>query len=296
MARTLDILRPAQRAMLDEMARGRSLLAFDYDGVLAPVVKDPGGAPMRASTRRLLARLARAWPCAVVSGRAWTHTRALTEGVVPVVVGNHGFELGHARPVPPRVLERVRGWREALGRELAGLPGVYFEDKRSTLAIHYGLERRWRAVEAAVHREAGRLRGARLVHGKKVLNVIPAGFPDKGDAVLALLRRLRLDRALYAGDDVTDEDAFAVGAPRILGVRVGPGRTLAPYRLASQDRVEELLELLIRARLAAAGAGRIGPVRPRGRRGRLDGWPPRTVARPVISSRRCARAPSASPS
>ena len=245
------ILLPRNRAVLERLAGGASLLAFDYDGVLAPVVQDPGGAPMRAPTRRLLAGVARAWPCAVISGRAWSRTRALSEGVVPIVVGNHGYELGRPRPVPGAVLEQVRRWRRALEEELQDAP-IYFEDKRSTLAIHYGLERRWRAVERAVHAAAGRLRGARLVRGKKVLNVIPAGFPNKGDAVLALLAKLRLKTALYAGDDVTDEDAFAIGLPRVVGVRVGAGPSRAPYRLRSQDQVDELLERLLSLRAPAA--------------------------------------------
>jgi trehalose 6-phosphate phosphatase len=152
------------------------------------------------------------------------------------------------------VLARVRGWRAALERELAGRSGVYFEDKRSTLAVHYGLGRRWRPLEAAVRRAAGSLEGARLVQGKKVLNLIPVGFPDKGDAVRALLRRLRADVALYAGDDITDEDAFAVGSPLVVGVRVGPGRSRAPYLLASQEDVDELLEILVRLRSGSAGA------------------------------------------
>jgi trehalose 6-phosphate phosphatase len=155
------------------------------------------------------------------------------------------------------VASQVAGWRRELERDLDGAP-VYFEDKVSTLAIHYGLGRRWRDVERAVHAAAARLHGARLVRGKKVLNVIPEKFPNKGDAVLALLRRMRLDVALYAGDDVTDEDAFAVGPPRIVGVRVGPGETRAEWRISRQDRVDELLEALaeLRGGRRAAGARR----------------------------------------
>jgi trehalose 6-phosphate phosphatase len=269
-----DLLLARHRPVLERLARQRSLLAFDYDGVLAPLVTDLGGAPMRRRTRRLLELLVREWPCAVVSGRSWRRTRALTEGVVPIVVGNHGFELGRPRPVPRATLQRTRRWRAALERGLADVPGVAFEDKRSTLAVHFGLARRWRAAGRIVDREAGLLRGARLVGGKKVLNVIPAGFPDKGDAVRALLRRERLETALFVGDDVTDEDAFAVGPPLVLGVRVGAGPSRAHWRLTSQERVDDLLEVLVSLRAPASGrrtGGRRGRgERPASRRGRNE--------------------------
>jgi trehalose 6-phosphate phosphatase len=224
------------------------LLAFDYDGVLAPLIRDPDGAPMRASTRRLLGRLARLYPVAAVSGRGWAHTARLTGGVVPHVIGNHGFEFLRPRPVPVAVLRQVRSWRRQLEGELAGLAGVYFEDKRSTLAIHYGLGRGWKRAEAAVYAAANRLAGTRLIPGKKVLNVLPHDFPNKGDALRSLLAKLGLARALYLGDDVTDEDAFAVGEPLVLGVHVGPGRSLAPWRVASQGQVDELLARLVELR------------------------------------------------
>jgi trehalose 6-phosphate phosphatase len=231
-----DILHPSHRGILERFtgagAPNPVLLAFDYDGVLAPLVRDPEGAPMRASTRRLLVRLARVYPVAAVSGRSWTHTRRLTEGVAPYVVGNHGFELLHARPVPAEVLRRVRGWRRQLEAALEGLPGIHFEDKRSTLAVHYGLARTWRRSERAAFAAANQLAGTRLVPGKRVLNILPRQFPNKGDAIRALLARLKLGAALYLGDDVTDEDAFAVGPPLVLGVHVGPGRSLAPWSLS----------------------------------------------------------------
>ncbi|ACL64564.1 HAD-superfamily hydrolase, subfamily IIB [Anaeromyxobacter dehalogenans 2CP-1] len=250
-----DLLHPRHRAALDrflgEGARRPVLLAFDYDGVLAPIVKDPAGARMRPSTRTLLARVAGLYPVAVVSGRAWRDTHRFVGDVVPTVVGNHGFELGHPVPVPARVLRTVRGWRRQLEAALEGVPGVHFEDKRSTLAIHYGLTRSWRRSEHAVYEAANQLAGTRLIPGKKVLNVLPHDFPSKGDAVRALLARLGCDAALYAGDDVTDEDAFAVGEPLVFGVHVGSGRTLAPWCLRAQEDVDALLERLVEARAGA---------------------------------------------
>ncbi len=242
-----DLLQSRGREALERLAGGRSLLAFDYDGVLAPLVTDPGGARMRRSTKRLLGQLSKVWPVAAVSGRAYDHTLRLTEGAVHIVVGNHGYELGEARPVPKIVLAQVAGWRAALLAELGAME-VFVEDKRSTLSVHYGLERRWREAEKAVLAAAAKLPNARIIRGKKVLNVLPERFPDKGDAVVALLRREKLESALYAGDDVTDEDAFALGPPVVLGVRVGPGPSAAEYRLRDQGAVDELLELLVELR------------------------------------------------
>ena len=232
-------------AVLAGLASGRTLLAFDYDGVLAPLRRgDPAGLPMGEATASLLAGAAATWPVAVVSGRSFEDARRLTRGIPEVVVGNHGFEDGRARAVPARVRTRVRRWRLELERRLDGLPGWWIEDKGSTLSVHFGLARRWRAVGQAALRAARRLEGARLVPGKQVLNVLPRGFPHKGDALLALLARLSLDAALFVGDDLTDEDAFAVGPPRVVGVRVGPGPTRAAWRLRDRGEVDGLLRRL----------------------------------------------------
>jgi trehalose 6-phosphate phosphatase len=264
-----DVLKPRHRAALARFADGGGvLLAFDYDGVLAPLARDPGGARMRARTRDLLARLTSHYPVAVVSGRAWRDTHRFVEGIVPTVVGNHGFELGRPVPVPAEVLRAVRGWRRRLARALDGVPGVHFEDKRSTLAIHYGLSRGWRRAERAVYEAANALEGTRLIPGKKVLNVLPHDFPSKGDAVRALVARLGCRGAVYAGDDVTDEDAFAVGAPLVFGIHVGRGPSLAPWSLARQRDVDALLALLLSLRDPAAPSASPPPRRAARARGR----------------------------
>ena len=244
----MDVLAARNRPALEALAGSPALLAFDYDGVLAPLVRHPSGAGMRAGTRALLAKVARLYPCAVISGRAWRDVRRFVDGIPAAVVGNHGFELGSELPVPREVLRAVRAWRRQLAADLARVPGVFFEDKRSTLAVHYGLHRNWRRAGEAVHAAAERLHGVRLVQGKKVLNVLPAHFPTKGDALRALLAERGLETALYAGDDVTDEDVFEIGPPAILGIHVGTGRSLARYRLSSQRDVDVLLRVLARLR------------------------------------------------
>lgn len=239
-----DFLAGARAPLLAELAAGRLLVGLDYDGVLAPLVTAPDGRAMRPATARLLREVARRYPVAVVSGRAFRDLSRLVPGPGVVRVGNHGFELGRAVPVPRRVLALVAEWEVEVAARLEGIPGWHVEHKRSTLSIHYGMGKDWRTVERAV-RAAGRaLKGARLLPGKKVLNVIPSSFPTKGDAVRRLLARYRMDVALFLGDDMTDEDVFRLGEPRVVGVRVGPGPTAAPWRLGSQGDVDEVLERL----------------------------------------------------
>jgi trehalose 6-phosphate phosphatase len=211
---------------------------------------------MRPTTRALLRRLVRLYPVAVVSGRSWRDASRFTRGLGVTVVGNHGFELGRPVPVPGPVLRQVRAWRRRLERELRGVDGVHFEDKRSTLAVHYGLGREPARSERAVYEAANQLEGTRLIPGKKVLNVLPHDFPSKGDAVRTLVARLGCDAAMVLGDDVTDEDAFAVGAPLVFGIHVGHGASLAPWRIPEQRDVDRLLRLLIAARAPRPAARR----------------------------------------
>jgi trehalose 6-phosphate phosphatase len=250
-----DLLHPRSHGAITHFLGGpgaprKVLLAFDYDGVLAPLVKDPQGAWMRPSTRALLARVAALYPVAVVSGRAWRAAARFLGGIDATLVGNHGFELGRPGRVPPALARTVRGWRRQLERELDGVPGVSFEDKRSTLSVHWGSARGAAIARAqrAVYAAANRLEGTRLLPGKRVLNVLPHDFPTKGDAVRALVKRLHCEAAMVLGDDVTDEDAFAVGAPLVFGVHVGRGQSLAPWRLRRQADVDALLERLVAAR------------------------------------------------
>jgi trehalose 6-phosphate phosphatase len=86
-----------------------------------------------------------------------------------------------------------------------------------------------------------------------VVTVAPADSPDKGEALQALLARTRNRRALFVGDDRTDEDAFR--APGVaVGVRVGrTRRTAAHAYLPDQASIDELLRRLVRARRRAQG-------------------------------------------
>jgi trehalose 6-phosphate phosphatase len=252
------------REALAGLASRRALLAFDYDGTLAPIVRQRGRARMRARTRRLFERLARLYPCVVISGRARADVRRRLRGTgVRGVVGNHGIEPSRATR---RVSAQVRRWRPVLARRLAAAGGVEIEDKRYSLAVHYRGSRDKRSARAKVLDAVAPLLEARVVGGKHVVNVLPSDAPHKGQALERERRRLRCAKALYVGDDETDEDAFALGrAGRLLAIRVGRRRgSAAAFYLSDQREVDLLLEALLE--LSENGGGHEDPDRGRARR------------------------------
>ena len=240
------ILGRAGRQALAAFAKARALLAFDYDGTLAPIVRERGRARMRGRTRRLFERLARRYPCVVISGRARADVRRRLRGVgVRGVVGNHGIEPWRATR---RVSAQVRRWRPVLARRLAAAGGVEIEDKRFSLAVHYRGSRDKRSARARVLAAVSPLLEARVIGGKQVVNVLPSDAPHKGSALERERKRLRCVKALYVGDDETDEDAFAAGRKgRLLAIRVGRRRgSAAAFYLRGQGEVDALLEALLK--------------------------------------------------
>jgi trehalose 6-phosphate phosphatase len=239
-----NILAPPQRSLLRDLADSRVLLAFDFDGTLAPIVRDPEAAAMRRRTARLLAQVTAAYPCVVISGRARADVRGKLAGVtLREVVGNHGMEPWPGLPAARRLAQR---WQAALAARLPELPGMVVEAKGPSLAIHYRRTRARPAARRAILAAVADLRGVRLVEGKMVVNLMPARAPNKGTAVVSLAQRLGCDAILYVGDDDNDEDAFALADhAHLVGIRVGrSARSRANYFVPTQADVDELLALL----------------------------------------------------
>ena len=235
------VLARTNRDVLGRFAGSRTLLAFDFDGTLAPIVTNPARAAMRSSTRRLLEDLARRYPCVVISGRSRADVGRRLLGVpLAGVVGNHGLEPGLATA---RAQRTARRWVPALEAGLDGIPGVVVEDKGLSLAVHYRGAPRKKETHARILAAAAGLGAVRLVGGKQVLNILPAGAPGKGRALERARARLGCDSAVYVGDDETDEDVFALDVPgRLLGIRVGRRRgSAAEYFIRTQREIDLLL-------------------------------------------------------
>lgn len=232
----------------DAFVASPALLAFDFDGTLAPLVADRDAAVMRPATARRLCDLCARLPVAVITGRSASDLTARLGGAaVRYVVGNHGAECGGDLATLVDVTRRALA---SLSTSLAGVQGVSIEDKGTTIAVHYREARDLRAARDAIARALRAVPEAvRVIPGRCVRNVVPAGAPHKGDALRALCAREGLSAALFVGDDVTDEDAFAVGDPlRVFGVRVGASRrSRAGYFVEGQADVDRVLARLLAA-------------------------------------------------
>lgn len=240
---------------------------LDVDGTLAPIVPVFDQARVPLETQLAVASLLAHSDVhvALVSGRGAAVARQMV-GVTNVwVAGNHGFEIegpnGEDLSDPSVISYRdvIAAAVARLQPRISEMKGVIVENKTITLSVH------WRLAEPAT---VPRLReviddiaaafGLRVSEGKRIFEIKPPALIDKGTAVLALAERLGASAEdasiVFAGDDVTDEDAIrALRAdhPRAVTIRVigeeNPP-TDAEFSLHGTEGMRQFLEELARER------------------------------------------------
>jgi trehalose 6-phosphate phosphatase len=238
------------------------LVAFDFDGTLAPIVELPPLAHLQPEVDAPLRALAERTNVAIVSGRGIADLRERA-GIASIrLIGNHGNDALLDESAAARQARRtMRAWRESLqqqiDRRFGPGGGVEIEDKQATLSLHFRraadppqAERELYAMIAALDP------AAKTIGGKFVVNVLPPGARTKLEALAELARELGAEHVAFVGDDVTDEIVFAAAPPWWLTVRVEPqGPSGARFALASQHQIARLIERMIEL-LPDAAAGR----------------------------------------
>ncbi len=236
------------------------LVAVDFDGVMAPLVERAEAArplPEAAAALRDLAAVPHT-ATALISGRALASLRhAATPEPETLLVGSHGAETWtgpnaeplHLTPEQTQLLARAR---HAVASVVESAPGCRIEDKPAGVVLHTRSasdDVASAAVDAARTR-LGELDGVQVTDGKRVLeaSVVHA---NKGEGIRALRELTGATAVLFAGDDVTDEQGFAVLEPGDVGIKVGPGSTAAGFRVESPEGFAEVLAHLLQLRQAA---------------------------------------------
>ena len=212
---------PAELTALLEPLRHEpeaTAILCDVDGTLAPIVAEPADARVPDSTREALRDAARWFGfVACVTGRPALEARYMVGVEELTYAGNHGLELLEPGAAEVALDPSVADADQA-GEFVRGLPalelaelGLRIEDKGPIQAIHW----RGAADEAAAQARARELadeagRGGLVPRwGRKVLELRPPAEVDKGTASERLVRASGVRHALFAGDDLTDLDAFA---------------------------------------------------------------------------------------
>lgn len=229
-----------------------SVLAFDLDGTLAPLVPRSEDAKVPPATAARLKALSKTWPLGVITGRAIDDARTRLGFTPRYLYGNHGAERPDA-PASGELRGRLDACREHLSRYKPAMAArwIVLEDKGLSLALHYGLSpnmplsRAWLAELLAPVGD-----GIHASHGHHVLNIMPQHAPDKGDALLEIMHDCGAVRALVVGDDVNDESAFDKAPAGSVTVRIAASKvpTRARFKLSSQSQVDRLLSTLLALR------------------------------------------------
>lgn len=229
----------------------RLLVGSDFDGTLSVLCDRPDHAVIEPRARQALESLAELprTSVAVISGR----TRAELVGLVGChagiqLIGAHGAERAGVPIGISDTALSVRGIQDTVAAIVAGRQGFLLERKPTGVTLHYRLVRDRNTVDQvmqSVLAGPAAAPGVRTIAGKEVLELTIA-LATKGSTVRELRRGVT--HTLFLGDDITDEDAFAVLGPDDVGVKVGDGATRASHRVAGVSEVAELLETLARLR------------------------------------------------
>ena len=229
-------------------AARRLALFLDFDGTLVDIAPLPDAIVVEPGLAATLERLREAsgGALALVSGRPIATLDAFL-GTAFDAAGLHGLEArlgGALHPCTPHDHPRLRRGIAWL-RETLDAPGVVIEDKGCSVGVHWRLapDHATRAKEAAEELAAELGPEYRIQHGKMVAEVLPA-HAGKGGAIARFLEQAPYaDRVpVFVGDDLTDEDGFAVVNRRGgTSVRVGAGQTRATHRVASAAAFRTIL-------------------------------------------------------
>lgn len=225
-----------------------TLFAFDLDGTLAPIVDDYTAAQIAEPVQATLGRLVKLAKVAVITGRSRGNALPIL-GLEPhILIGNHGAEWPvDADALNHRFVKYCTAWKDQLYEELNGIQGVEIEFKGESLSLHYRKALDHESVLSRINAAIGNLiPSPKRIGGKYVVNLLPINALGKGEALIAAMDMFGLKRAIYFGDDVTDEEVFQLRSVDLFGVHIGKDeQTAASYYLNKQSELLGLLNSMV---------------------------------------------------
>ena len=228
------------------MSGGSTLLAFDFDGTLAPIRDNPAEVRIDRVAAALLEHTTQieGVVVAVVSGRDADDLSMRVDVPGAYLIASHGLEVRApggllVRDTPP--LTAVVP--DELQQEIAA-SGIRLEQKKHGVALHWrGVPYEAIAPLADAFRDWAREQALDLIEGRCVVEArCPGG--GKEEALAWLTHAVGAARVVYAGDDITDFGALRFAASRGMGVFVASSERQAPPGVTVVESSRELFRLI----------------------------------------------------
>ena len=228
------------------MMGGTTLLAFDFDGTLAPIRDDPSVVQLDRGAAALLAETSQmeGIVVAIVSGRDADDLTARVNAPGAYLIASHGLEI-HApggllvRDVPPLSIEL----HTELGREIAA-SGLRLETKKHALALHWrGVPYEAIAPVIEMFRRWAKDAGLDVIEGRCVVEARRPGG-GKEEALRWLARAVGAGRVVYAGDDITDFGPLRFAAENGRALFVASNERVPPPGVTVVGSFRELFRLI----------------------------------------------------
>jgi len=226
------------------------LIGLDIDGVLSPIVAHADDAVLLDGMGDAVATVAAhpAVEVAAISGRSLAGITQFGLGDDIHVIGSHGMEprdgtMTDLDDVEVARLLRLRSLVEAAATRAGD--GAWVESKPASVVLHVKQADpvSGAAALADLRAAAAQVEGTTLKPGSAVLELLTRSG-DKGTAMQQLAAQLNAESLVFVGDDVTDEDAFAVVGDSGVSIKVGDGHTIAGHRVRDPADVRTWLQRL----------------------------------------------------
>lgn len=228
---------------------------FDVDGTLVDIAPRPEAVICPPELPSLLRALAHKTQGAValITGREIAFIDHILPKLGLPVAGLHGAEIQTADGMltTKNTDQNFLFAKEFIRLEALRFPGVIFEDKNASVALHYRHAPDYEQNVKESISKAAKIAGSdwQIQYGKMVAELRPSGY-DKGSAIEYFMQTAPFKNRLpYAfGDDLTDEDMF-VACARYAGAGIFIGEsssnTSASFTIASPDRLRSFLTHLL---------------------------------------------------
>ncbi len=233
---------------------GRRLLMLDYDGTLVGFAGRPQLAGPDNELITILKKLSsdKANEVVIISGRPRSSLKELFGQLNLSLIAEHG--AWYCRPDRDwEMLEQFNSdWKKTVFPVLQMFcdrtPGAIIEEKDFSLAWHYRranpqmADLRVKELKDAISNLVKNL-GVGIFEGNKVIEVKNTGI-SKGRITEKWLKESAWDFILAAGDDLTDEDMFAVLPPTAYSIKIGLQMSKSRFNIETVGEFRSFLKEL----------------------------------------------------